>query len=733
MQKKYWVEQKGEYIFYHNADGAVLGTSGTALIEKDGFAFKDLAGCKELLPYEDWRLTPEERAQDLAERLSIEEIAGLMLYSSHQMVPFINRGPFQGHYDGKSFEEAGAEKWELTDEQKAFLKKDHLRHVLLMVTDSADTSARWSNELQKAAEGEKWGIPVNISSDPRHGSSAGGAEFKSASNVVSSWPEGIGMAATASEEMWKKYANAVSKEYRALGITTALGPQVDLATEPRWMRYEDTFGGDLKTSIRMAQVICNEMQTTEGASDGWGKDSIVVMAKHWPGGGTGEGGRDAHYGFGRYAVYPGENFESHAKVFVEGALRLDGPTKQAASIMPYYTVSWKQDTKNGENVGNSYNEYLIKDLLRGTYGYDGVLCTDWGITDDMGEEIDSFDDRCYGVEHLTVAERHLRIIMNGVDQFGGNNDSGPIIEAYAIGCERYGRETMEARYRKAAQRLLTNIFRLGLFENPYLDPEESTKIVGCEKFREEGYEAQKASVVLLKNKEKILPLQKGIKVYIPDRYLTDWKNFFRVQEEAQTLHLVPEEVSEKYFIRVDSPEEADAAICFIESPISDGYRKEDREQGGNGYLPISLQYRPYIAKAAREQSIAGGDPREEGRNRSYKGKTSIVRNEKDLDLILDTRKAMKEKPVIVCLRMHKPTVVAEFEKEADGILAEFGVTAEAIFDIIFGDGNPSGRLPVILPESMEAVEKHCEDVFDDYAPYKDSEGHIYTYGYGLSY
>ena len=456
-----------------NGKTIVLGTMSGKLIEQDGLKFKDLAGTGELLPYEDWRLTDEARARDLAGRLSIEEIAGLMLYSAHQCVPASMQGPFIGHYDGKSLAESGAEPFALTDEQKKFLESDHIRHVLLAILDTPAHAAAWNNELQKKAESLPFGIPVNISSDPRHGESFAGAEFKSAGSGVSIWPEGVGMTALHSIETVKEFAKTAAVEYRAMGITTALWPQVDLATEPRWMRLEDTPGTDLANSIAMAKAYCDGLQTTEGEADGWGNESVIAMAKHWPGGGTGEGGRDAHYAFGCFAVYPNNRFREHLRVFTEGAFNLEGATGKAAAVMPYYTVSWGVDEKNHENVGNSYSEYIIHDLLREKYGYDGVVCTDWGITQDPADTIEGFGSRCYGMEKLTEAERHLRIIMNGVDQFGGNNLMQPVVDAYHIGSREYGEAFMRTRYEESAVRLLRNMFRLGLFENPYVDPQRA--------------------------------------------------------------------------------------------------------------------------------------------------------------------------------------------------------------------------------------------------------------------
>jgi beta-glucosidase len=704
------------------------------IIEQDGLAFKDLSGSGELLPYEDWRLTPDERAKDLAGRLSIEEIAGLMLYSPHQMVPFRPGMPFVGHYDGKVFEDGVTDPSAVSDEQKELICKEHIRSVLIMLTESAETTAKWNNNMQAMAEQEPWGIPVSFSSDPRHAASGKNAEFASGGKDVSRWPEGLGMAALFSPERVKEFAQVVSKEYRALGITMALGPQIDLATEPRWMRYEDTMGGNRELLTKLVRAYCDGLQTTEDAPNGWGRDSVAAMVKHWPGGGTGEAGRDAHYPYGKYAVFPGGELENHMKVFTEGAFALDGPTRRAAAVMPYYTISWNQDTKNGENVGNSYSEYLIKNRLREDCQYDGIVCTDWGITGEPSPEIDSFKNRPHGMEHVSEEEQHLRIIMNGVDQFGGNDSKDPIIKAYEIGCERFGQEAMRARMEESARRILKAAFTMGLFENAYLDPKESAATVGAPEFVEAGLAAQRDSVVLLKNKEQVLPLQKGIKLYVPKRHLKAHKAFFRTPVPGEEIVPLTPEFAADWFTLVEDPAEADAAVVFVESPRCDGgYTKEEREATGNGYMPISLQYRPYTATEARKVSIAGGDPREESTNRSYYGKTGTVYNEEDLDLILDTKTAMGDKPVIVSIQLHNPAVMSEFEGSADAILADFGVEKKVILDILTGAGKPGGHLPVILPKDMATIEHHKEDVFDDIEAYTDSEGNTYGFGFGLSY
>ena len=252
---------------------------------------------------------------------------------------------------------------------------------------------------------------------------------------------------------------------------------------------------------------------------GWGYNSVNAMVKHWPGGGSGEGGRDAHYGFGKYAVYPGNNFEQHFIPFTKGAFKLNGKTGMASAVMPYYTISYNQDKKNHENVANNYNSYIITDLLRKKYKYDGVVCTDWLVTGDE-TAVDVFiTGKPWGVEKLSIAERHYKILMAGVDQFGGNNDAGPVIEAYNMGVKEHGEKFMRARFEKSAVRLLKNIFRTGLFENPYTDPEMAKNTVGKAEFMKAGYDAQLKSMVLLKNKEQcIAPAKKQNRVCSKEIY-----------------------------------------------------------------------------------------------------------------------------------------------------------------------------------------------------------------------
>ncbi|WP_294317646.1 glycoside hydrolase family 3 N-terminal domain-containing protein [uncultured Chryseobacterium sp.] len=722
-----------------NSKGPVLGysaDSGVKILTIGRNKFKDLNRNGKLDKYEDWRLPVDERAKDLASKMAVEQIAGLMLYSGHQSVPAAAEGIRAGKYNGMLYKESGAKAYDLTDQQKKFLKEDHLRHVLVTTVESPEVAARWSNNIQAYIEGLGLGIPANNSTDPRHSATVTAEFNEGAGGQISLWPDGLAMGATFDPELVKKFGHIAAQEYRALGISTALSPQIDLGTEPRWYRIAYVFSESPDLTADMARGYIDGFQTTYGSKNGWGNKSVNAMVKHWPGGGPEEGGRDGHWAMGKFAVYPGNNFQNHVKPFTEGAFRLSGGTKEASAVMPYYTISFNQDTKNGENVGNGYSKYLITDLLRGKYKYDGVVCTDWLITADEPKTPGGFAGKPWGAEKLSIAERHYKVLEAGVDQFGGNNDKGPVLEAYKMGVKEHGEPYMRKRFEQSAVRLLRNFFRTGLFENPYVNVEETIKTVGNPEFMKAGYEAQVKSIVMLKNKG-ILPVKERKTVYIPKRYSPATFNWWGVYTAPSLEYPVDIEKIKKHYNVTEDPSKADFALVFVKSPYSEegGYSDIDAAEGGNGYLPISLQYKTYTATEAREKSIAAGDPvvAPNVHDRSFKNKTSTAANFTDLLTIENTYKAMNGKPVVVSVTASKPMIFNEFEKHADAILMNFNVSNQAVVDIVTGKYEPSGLLPLQMPADMVTVEKQKEDVPYDMEVHKDSEGHSYDFGYGMNW
>lgn len=763
-----------------NEGGKTLGyspDSGVTIIEEDGLAFKDLNKNGSLDVYEDWRKTTDERAKDLAGKMSKEEIAGLMLYSSHTAL----------------------EAAELTEDQTNFLQNDNVRAVLITTVASKSIAAQWNNNAQAFVESFGSGIPINASSDPRNSASSGEA-YSSGAGSISMWPSNLGMAATFDTTIMKNFGDTASKEYRALGIATALSPQIDIATEPRWLRSGGTLGEDVNLAIDMTKAYADGFQTTEGEETGWGKDSVNAMIKHWPGDGPGENGRESHLYGGKYTTYPGDNFEEHMLPFTEGGFKLDGPTGYASAVMSSYSIAYSDDEKYGELVGSGYSDYKINKLLRGDNSYDGVVCTDWLIANNSGltnnlkpedglymptlEELFGGWGISWGTEYgYTDAQRFLKILMAGHDQFGGVNTSEPVLAAYELGVEEYGEDVMRARFEESAVRLLKNVFNPGLFENPYLIASESEALVGNEDFMKAGYEAQMASVVMVKNSNNVIAQSSGDRktVYVPQVYKPavmglDAAN--QVMVEKEPAQIVPaldiaavekyfdvvtdevksegDEISEKDIVRNTDFSNVDFALIAINSPdlgstFSPVYLKFDERnydpskgELNNGFYPISLQYRPYtapdneythttIATDPAEETawIAGGG--EEKTSRSYAGKTTVAPNESELDLVLDTKKAVGDLPVVVFTRARGAFCMYEFEASADAVLVGFGVSDQAILEVIAGQYEPKGLLPVQMPKDMATVEANKEDVAKDLDPYVDVNGNAYDFGYGLNW
>ena len=711
------VEEKDGYNLVHQENGPVLGYSpgsGVEIISKGGHAFKDLNRNGKLDVYEDWRKSPQDRARDLASQLTIDEIAGLMLYSDHQAVP----GP------------------ELTDVQRQFLAVDNVRAVLITSVKDTRTAAMWNNNMQAFVEGVGHGVPGNTSSDPRNGSRADMEYNAGAGGAISMWPSNLGMAATFDPDLVEEFGRIASQEYRALGIATALSPQVDLATEPRWNRFGGTYGENSALAADMARAYCDGFQTSpegERLYGAWGWQSVNAMVKHWYGYGAQEAGRDSHFAFGKFAVYPGNNLAEQKVPFTEGAFKLRGGTGSASAVMPVYSILWHQDPE-GTEMGGSYSDFVIKRELREAAGFEGVVCTDWHITYDNTVMDPRGHGKPWGVEDLTVGERHYKILSAGVDQFGGNNDKGPVLEAYELWKKDHGEASARERFEQSAYRLVLNVFRVGLFENPYLDPEESARIVGNPEFMAAGFEAQRKSVIMLKNHDNILPVRERKKVYLPKRHYPATPGTYGGISPDYHGWMIKPEAASAYFDVVDDPSKSDFALVAIKCPsMSLGYDTTDVKRGGNGYIPISLQYDDYKAVYAREESLAGGDPLETFTNRTYKNKVAKVLNRDDMVLVQQTRKRMGNKPVIVVIEVDKPIVLSEIEPYADAILLSFDVQNQAVLDMVSGKAEPSALLPMQLPADMKTVEEQFEDLPFDMVCYKDADGNTYDFGYGLNW
>lgn len=491
-------------------------TSPRFLTAPDGTGFRDLNGNGVMDPYEDPRRSAEERTEDLLGRLSLEEKCGLMF----QTVIEVGQ-------DGELLEAPGRISKSPTT---AVVVGKNMTHFNVHAIRTARQAATWNNALQALAETTPHGIPVTISTDPRHAFVENtGVGF--AAGPFSQWPEGLGLAALDDVETVREFADVARREYVAVGIRAALHPQIDLATEPRWGRQAQTLGQD---AARVAEFTAAYLRGFQGEE--LGPDSVACTTKHFPGGGPQQGGEDAHFPYGREQVYPGGMFDYHLEPFREAIRR------GTAGMMPYYgmPVGLEVDGQPIEEVGFGYNRQIITGLLREELGYDGVVVTDWELVNDnhVGDQV--LPARAWGVEELTASERMEKILDAGADQFGGEECVEMLADLVRAG------RVSEERIDRSARRLLRVKFALGLFDDPYVDVDAAERIVGNAEFRELGERAQARSLTVLVNEGDVLPLRPTGAVYVEG---------FRADDVAELGRVVSD------------PAEADLALVRIGAPF----------------------------------------------------------------------------------------------------------------------------------------------------------------------
>jgi beta-glucosidase len=509
-------------------------------------------------------------------------------------------------------------------------------------------AAEWQNRMQTLAENTRLGIPITFATDPRHAFDNNPA-VSVRSGKFSQWPEPIGLAATGDPALVAEFADIARQEYLAIGIRVAIHPMADLATEPRWARINGTFGEDAELAARMVRAYIGGFQGEQ-----LGPQSVACMTKHFPGGGPQKDGEDPHFPYGKEQVYPGDNFDYHLIPF-EAAFAAG-----TAQIMPYYG---QPIGLAYEEVGFGYNKEIITDLLRRKYGFDGVVCTDYGLVNDKEIRGGVLKATAWGVEHLSIPERVKKILDAGCDILGGETCPEVIIDLVTSG------QVPEARIDESVRRILRDKFRLGLFDNPYVDADAAMEIVGNARFRAAGALAQRKAIVLLKNGATsatgvLLPLRGRPKIYVEN---------------------IDPEVAAGYGQVVSQVDEADLAILRISTPY---------EQRQGNFL---------------ERRFHAGDL-------DFKGEAKAQ--------ILNL---LSRLPTIVVVHLDRPAVIPEIAQGCAALLGEFGASDEAVLDVVFGRFSPTGKLPFELPASMEAVRQQKPDL-----PY-DSEVPLFPFGHGLSY
>ncbi len=494
--------------YFSYKEAAKLIGKEAPMLSIDGHEFRDLNKNGKLDAYEDYRVNIEDRITNLIGQMTLEEKAGTLFIT---MAAMNSNGDLS---ETKSF--LNPISYIVEGNSEMVLGKN-MNHLNTLQSTSPEAMVVWHNNIQKLAERTRLGIPITLATDPRHGvPNAPGASIYSP--FFSSWPSTLGLAATRDSNLVRAFGDIARQEYKALGFRLTLSPMADLATEPRWGRINGTFGEDAELAATMTKAYILGFQ-----GDTINENTVECMVKHFSGGGPQEDGRDAHFPPGHQA-YKGGNFNYHIIPFIKGAFAAG-----AAQVMPYYGIPMGQTS---EDVGFGYNKDIVTGLLRNTYKFEGIVCTDWGLVTDA--KVFGYTLKpaaAHGVENLTAKQRIEKIINAGCDMFGGEALPNLVVELVKEG------KISEKRIDSSMRRILKEKFRLGLFDHAYLDP-AGVKVINNTSFAAKGIEAQQKSLVLLKNDANILPLKAGVNIFLEGFNKEETKGYTNLVNDAASADVI---------------------------------------------------------------------------------------------------------------------------------------------------------------------------------------------------
>ncbi len=645
----------------------VLGYRSTKILEEKGLQFKDLNRNGILDKYEDWRLSNNERALDLLSKMSMEDKVGFMLISTARLKSDQSNNPTSAMINNATVssdfnEEDQVQKFNMFTRQPLpvammmsagttkGVTKFHLRHFIFRANVSAKLTAEWSNKLQALCESDGLGIPAIIASNPRnHITKDASIGLSVGKTVFSTWPGELGLSAMRDLKLVREFADIARQEWQAVGLRKGYMYMADLSTEPRWQRIEGTFGEDANWTAKMITEIVLGFQGTKLSNQ-----SIAMTTKHFPGGGAGVGGQDPHFSWGKFEHFPGKMFQNNLIPF-KAAIKAG-----TSAIMPYYSIP--QETKY-EQIAYAYNKAVIKDLLRDSLKFTGIINSDTGPIEMMP----------WGAENLTIVERYQKTLEAGVNLYSGTADPTKLLETVQSG--KVDIKLVD----NSVYRLLMEKFQLGLFENPYVDEAAAEKIVGNANFQAKANLAMRKSIVLLRNESKTLPIKPRTKVYL-ESY------FQKTGGKASNIYSNEKNTSNVEFVK--TPEEAELIVVWI----NPGAKSLFQSDGS----PLLLS----LSKNAVDINYI---------NQLSAKKTTVLAINYTNPWVIDEIYNDADK------------------KNIKGVIATFGTTLDALVDVLTGKFNPSGKMPFTTPISEAVVEKQLSDVpgflkGSNYGLFKFNEG-----------
>ena len=748
-----------EPVVFHNENGPDIGVTTCGVIVRDGLYFKDMDNSGELAPYKDWRLSPEERAKDMVAHLRLDQQAGLVLNTLFNTPVAPTRAEAAGadgkpefgkiykHHDPDEKPIPGPLPGMTMSIDDADVLDKHITAGVYRgdMRCEAGMVALYHNAGTQMLEYEacKGGvaIPYSLHTNP----------------INIGYPDSLGIGAAVlgdgNADFVYEMADTDRKMMKAEGLHIMYGPQVDVATDPRWPRTNGTYGERTDVTSDITEALIKGYQNGD---DGLNEGSVVLTVKHFPGDAPSENGFEPHVPIGQWRIYrtPGSMEKYHLPPFQRAF------DHKASSIMPDYSriaadgravpQTYRGEVTSTEAVPSAYSKELLTDLARNKMGFDGYINSDSGIT----------SVQIYGVEDLTVPQRYAKAISAGTDVIGGNTDPENIIKAVEDGL------LPKADLDRASYNRLLSLFRTKRVDNPYQDPDQADQARqdNFDGARKKAYEANQKAVVLVKNHGGVLPLAKEKKVCIVTFKGVD-SGFAKMAQamgaglgsadaDEALRRTLAEAFEKKGYTVVATPEEADVLYLHV-WPISNGV--------------VFYQF----AMPVIEMGEIVTDERETNKSQKKTGKQVTVTTLKDVEKIRELADAIHArggKVVGTCV-VNNPWLLDKLEPYCDALTIQYTVSTVALnnalnaqVDVISGDFAPTGKLSLTMvsdPAVIAITEQEIDGVVreicaspndvpgydkDPYIDpailagvrggsyaYCDADGNYYRSGFGLNY
>ena len=639
--------------------------------------------------YKDPSLSIDIRLSDLLSRMTLEEKVGQLLCP-------LGWEMYEIH--GSEVHPSGKFKQLIKERNAGMLwatyRADPWTKKTLANGLNPELAAKAGNALQKyVMENTRLGIPMFLAEEAPHGHMAIGATV---------FPTGIGMAATWSPELVKEVGQVIAKEIRSQGGHISYGPVLDLTRDPRWSRVEETFGEDPVLS----GILGASMVDGLGGGNLSQKYATIATLKHFLAYAVPEGGQNGNYASVGIRDLHQNFLPPFRKAIDAGAL----------SVMTSYNSI--------DGTPCTSNHYLLTQLLRNEWKFRGFVVSDLYSIEGIHES---------HFVALTKENAAIQSVTAGVDvDLGG--------DAYTNLCHAVQSGQMDkAVIDTAVCRVLRMKFEMGLFEHPYVDPKIAAKTVRRKEHIELARKIAQSSITLLKNENSILPLSKTInKVAVigpnADNRYNMLGDYTAPQEDSNVKTVLDGILTKLSPFRVEYVRGCairDTTVNEIEQAIKAARRSEVVivVVGGSSARDFKTSYKETGAAVAEEGSVSD---MECGEGFDRASLSLLGRQQELLESLQKTGK-----PLIVVYIEGRPLEKNWASEYADALLTAYYPGQEggnAIADVLFGDYNPSGRLPISVPRSVGQIPVYYNKKAPRNHDYVEmSSFPLYSFGYGMSY